>query len=409
MKSIFAKTLIVIIAIAMACSWAFAGKLTKVSKDCPCAESINTLVDTYQKDDRFKEMMDAAFENTQQTPPGYSAKNPWIGKGMPDLVKFLEEWCTFLPQIHGSNDTGLQNIQDFALFYYQNPFGVAFVQLSPGREIMQDFVRQRGAYLDSPASTKIVAEWLKDPRIEKSDYNIPNPKAADGGFKSYNEFFSRTLKDQATSRPQTMPDRDYIIAAPTDCLMNSIPQSIKTINTPISTKGNEALNIVELLDGSPHAKRFVGGTALSCVLMPNTYHHYHSPVSGTVVEARVVDDPFFGHPDFPNWVPNNGNVGAPGADFSPYENFQRGYFIIDTGKYGHVAMVAVGLNTISSVVFQPPFDNLKKPTKVTRGDHLGNFLYGGSLFIMIFEKDRYESDAIQVRLGNQIGVFDTSK
>ena len=165
---------------------------------------------------------------------------------------------------------------------------------------------------------------------------------------------------------------------------------------------------MQLLNGSKYAKKFVGGTALSCVLMPNTYHHYHAPVSGTMVEAKIVDGAFFGHPDFPNWATARGNVGAPIAKFSPFEKFQRGYFIIDTGKYGHVAMVAVGLNTISSVVFKKPFDDLRKPVKVARGDELGYFLYGGSLFMMIFEPDRYESGAVQVRLGNQIGVFDTT-
>ena len=320
----------------------------------------------------------------------------------------MEQWCTFLPQMHGSSDDGLKYIQQMALFYYDNPFGVAFVQLSPGRKIIEQFVRERGAYMDSPASTRVIAEWLADPRVEKEDYALPSPKAADGGFKSYNEFFSRNLKDRKQSRPVTMPKRDYVISAPTDCLMNSIPQYITDINTPISTKGTEALNILELLDRSKYAKKFVGGTALSCVLMPNTYHHYHAPVSGTMVEAKIVEGAFFGHPDFPKWAPSNGNVGMPGAKFSPFENFQRGYFIIDTGKYGHVAMVAVGLNTISSVVFKKPFDDLRKPVKVTRGDELGYFLYGGSLFMIIFEPDRYESGAIQVRLGNQIGVFDTT-
>jgi phosphatidylserine decarboxylase len=70
-------------------------------------------------------------------------------------------------------------------------------------------------------------------------------------------------------------------------------------------------------------------------------------------------------------------------------------------------MVAVGLNTISSIVFEDKFKNLKKSVPVKRGERLGHFLYGGSLFIMIFEPGRYRSDAIQVRLGNQIGTFDT--
>jgi phosphatidylserine decarboxylase len=126
--------------------------------------------------------------------------------------------------------------------------------------------------------------------------------AADGGFKSFNDFFSRSLKDKAKSRPQTMPERGYVIGAPTD--------------------------------------------------------------------------------------------------FSPFEEFQRGYFIVDTGSYGHVAIVPVGLNTISSVVFEDKFKSVTEPVAVARGDELGHFLYGGS---------RYTSDAIQVRLGNQIGTFDTDR
>ena len=136
----------------------------------------------------------------------------------------MERWCTFLPQMHGSKDDGLKYIQDMALFYYDNPFGVAFVQLSPGKGIIEQFVRERGAFMDSPESTGIIAEWLADPRVEKDDYALPSPKAADGGFKSYNAFFSRNLKDRKQSRPVTMPERDYVISAPTDCLMNSFPQ-----------------------------------------------------------------------------------------------------------------------------------------------------------------------------------------
>lgn len=406
MKRAALCTLGVFFAVVLAANLVLA-KDYKVSAACPCAKSITRLLTVYTNDAGFKALLDSAFANMQQLPPQYPKGNPWLGKGIDDLASFLEKWCTFLPQISGSHDDGLKYIQDFAWFYYQNPFGRVFVRLSPGREIMQQFVRERGAWMNGKDSAKVVAQWLKDPRIEKEDYTLPDPKAADGGFKSYNQFFSRVLKDQAASRPQTMPERDYVIAAPTDCVMNSIPQVIGKLDTPVSTKGTEALNIVQLLNGSKYADRFVGGTAMSCVLMPNTYHHYHSPVSGTVIEAQVIPDAFFGHPDFPHWAPSNGNVGFPGADFSPFEHFQRGYFIIDTGKYGLVAMVAVGLNTISSVVFKEPFNNLTKPVAVKRGRELGYFLYGGSLFMMIFEPGRYASGAIQVRLGNQIGVFDT--
>jgi len=379
------------------------------SSSCPCSESIKTLKNKYSTDSDFHNLLNNAFINMQQLPPEYPKGNPWIGKRVSDLVQFFGEWCTFLPTIDGTHDTGLEYIQKFAWFYYKNQYGVQFVQQSPGREITQDFAKQRGQFMDSKASTQYVQEWLADPRIEKEDYNLPDPTAPDGGFKSFNEFFSRTLKDQAKSRPQTMPERDYVISAPTDCIMNSVPQLITDANTLIPTKSRQALNISDMLDHSAYANKFIGGTALSCVLMPNTYHHYHAPVSGQMLESKIITDSFYGYDNFPEWVPPNGNVGYYGTDFSQFENFQRGYFIVDTGKYGYVAMIPVGLDTINTIVFEEKFQNVtpKNPVPVTRGDRLGDFLYGGSLFITIFEPGKYQSDAIQVRLGNQIGTFDT--
>ncbi len=264
--------------------------------------------------------------------------------------------------------------------------------------------------MNSPDSTAMALDWLADSRIEKDDYVLPNPSAPDGGFKSFNQFFARELKDQAKSRPQTMPERDYIISAPTDCIMNSIPMVITDSDTLIPTKLNQKLNINDMLGGSEYADKFIVGTALSCVLMPNTYHHYHSPVGGKVVESRVLKDAYYGYDNFPEWVPQNGNVGYYGTDFSQFERFQREYFVVDTGKFGHVALVPVGLDTISSIIFEDKFKNpaKKKPVTVKRGDRLGHFLYGESLFIMIFEPNRYKSDAIQAPLGNQIGTFDTT-
>lgn len=234
----------------------------------PCDESINELKQAYSTNLEFRKLVTSALHNVQPLPPEYQSGNPWMGKAFSDLVSFLTEWCTFLPTVKGSTDTGLKFIKQFAWFYYQNESGVKLVQESPGREILQDYGRQRGEFMTSRASTLHVASWLKEDRIEKEDYHIPDAGAADGGFKSFNEFFARTLKDQAKSRPQTMPTRDYVISAPTDCIMNSIPQTITNADTLIPTKLNQALNIRDLLDRSEYAEKFVGGTALSCVLMP---------------------------------------------------------------------------------------------------------------------------------------------
>ncbi|MBP87342.1 MAG: hypothetical protein CMJ64_11580 [Planctomycetaceae bacterium] len=84
-----------------------------------------------------------------------------------------------------------------------------------------------------------------------------------------------------------MPERAFVISAPTDAIMNSVSQRIVNAGTKIPTQMNQAFSIGEMLDGSKYAKNFIGGTALSCVLMPNTYHHYHAPVNGHVVETKI--------------------------------------------------------------------------------------------------------------------------
>ncbi len=374
----------------------------------PCYSSIKKIDETYKSDKVFKLLMDQSFVHMTEAPEGYMrGGNPWIGKSYKDLSPFLEEWCEFLPKAMGSSDDGLKYIQDMDMFSYKNPFAKTLLQSKTGLRLFDNYMKEYGDFMDTPASTKYVAEWLNNSRTEKEDYILPNPKADDGGFKSFNTFFARNFKDQNKSRPQTMPDRDYVVTAPTDCIMNSIPQEITDEDTLIATKGMQKLNLKQMLNSSRYYKRFLGGTAVSCVLMPNTYHHYHSPIDGEIIESKIIKGALLGTDDFPSFVPKNGNVGYYGSDFNQFSTYQRGYFIGDTGKYGYVAMVAVGLSNIGSIVFEKKYHDVSDAVPIKRGDKLGHFLYGGSLFIMFFEKGKFKSDAIRVRLGNQIGTFDT--
>ncbi|BAF71845.1 phosphatidylserine decarboxylase [Sulfurovum sp. NBC37-1] len=374
----------------------------------PCYQSIKKIDETYKKDKVFKLLMDQSFTHMVEAPEGYMrGGNPWIGKSYKDLPPFLEEWCEFLPKAIGSGDDGLKYIQEMDMFSYKNPFAKTLFQSKTGMKLFGNYMKEYGHFMDTPASGRYIAEWLNDDRIEKEDYALPDPKADTGGFKTFNQFFSRRLKDHKESRPQTMPNRDYVITAPTDCIINSIPQVLIDENTLIATKGHQKLNLKQMFDDSRYYKKFLGGTAVSCVLMPNTYHHYHSPIDGKIVESKIIRGALLGMDDFPSFVPKYGNVGYYGTDFNQFSSYKRGYFIGDTGKYGYVGMVAVGLSNIGSIVFNKKYKNMTRPVPVKRGDELGYFLYGGSLFIMFFEKGKFKSDAIRVRLGNQIGTFDT--
>ncbi|NBC33225.1 MAG: hypothetical protein GVY13_11170 [Alphaproteobacteria bacterium] len=434
----------------------------------PCAPSLDYLAEEYENDPRTRAAFDAVYDGLQPLPPGYaydgSTDNPWAAAGSGEglfaaVQEFYAEVCTLLPQIVGTNDNALDSIQYFAWLYYHNEAGVRLVSgIDPNDpdqplETVANFLILFNddylAYMNSPESTTYVPEWVADPRIEIEDYVIQDPE----GYDNWNAFFARNLIfDPETgtypSRPVTMPDRDYVIVSPTDCIMNPLVQVVERDPGPVTRQLLEnplqqdtvldvkgiPMSVEALLANAPQDLKdaFTGGTGLSCVLMPNTYHHFHSPVDGVIEYAEIVEagtdgaNPYaygtFGYSDWPNWVPLDGNVGRPGTDFSQFQGFQRGVIIIrvtyanlpgeePAELTGYVASIPVGLDTVGSVVFA---DDVMEGAEVTKGvTPFGNFLFGGSLNILLFSPIQGTngaemiSPAVQTRMGNQIGILNT--
>jgi len=353
----------------------------------------NQLKEWYEVDYKgFKTMFDKAVESVNPIPPGTDPAviYDWKNKSIDDLCTFFSEWYYWMPQV----ETGLNYIQKFSWLYFENIYGLCFVTTDPGLTMTKDFVTLRGRYMDSEDSLSLVKEWEQELGRQMEQFIIP-----DGGFKNFNQFFAREVKPGV--RPIADPADDSVVAAPADCVINMIVDDL-TVNTKIPVK-TVFLNVKELLNNSDHAVRFEGGTAVSCILMPNTYHRYHAPVSGRIVESNqdVVGE-YFGIKDFPELL-DKGDVGY-GYDYSVFEHFRRGYFIIETTNHGCVGMIPVGLNTIASVVFNEEYKCITggdKPVSIKKGDELGYFQYGGSLNILLFEKDRFPS--LSLLQGQRIG------
>lgn len=410
----------------------------------PCAASISNLVTRSIMDKQVRDALQMALDGMKDPPPSAKTMNPWKEpKTVHDLVLKLRayaiDWCVALPQINGNDDDGLKYISPMYWFSYHNPAGKYFVQgldpLPPHNPLslnfFKDFSVETGAFMNTKASTANVMQWVKDPRIEIKDYKTKE-------YASWNDFFTReitvdTLNKTIPSRPATMPqdqypERDYIIVSPTDCIMNPVIQVFEEkgekrqyidnplqLDTVLDIK-NIPISVNRLLGSAPQdiKNAFQGGTGLSCILMPNTYHHFHAPVNGTVVHAEVVKGPTFGYDDWANLMPSNHNPAQPGTDFSEFEVYQRGVVIIkvtykDTdGKSltGYVASIPVGLDTIGSVVLDK---EIKSGATVTRGyTRIGNFLYGGSMDLLLFSKG-LATGSIQTRMGNQIGIINAGK
>lgn len=357
----------------------------KAQNDSP---PVIKLKELYSSDEELRRTVEAMFENLQDLPDG--SANPWRNKDIDDLYEFVNEWFYFLPNAHNA----LERAIEFEMLCYRNPAGMRFVLEEPGRSWTLYFAEERGKYMDSPASAKAIQEWLADPSLNNEDFVLP-----DHGFKSFNEFFTRELKPGA--RPVDAVTDNSILVSPADGIINMINNDLK-LNIPIPAKGRMTLSLAALLDTSEYCEKFIGGTALAVVLMPHDCHHYHAPISGTIVESKEdVGDRLFGVPDVLDLI-NEGNPGY-NLDFSIIDNFRHGYFIIQTDDYGYVAMIPIGLGTIGSVVFEEKFKNLQGDTKrkVYKGEKLGHFAYGGSTVLLLFEKGRLNS--LTVRQGQQIG------
>ncbi len=354
------------------------------------------IVKWYEDDDRgFRTLFDKAVENVRPIPAGTPAQNQydWKGKGIDDLCQFFVDWFEWLPAL----ETGLEYIQKFSWLYYENIYGQAFVTTGAGLEMTQKFVELRGKYMDSKATIPLVKKWEKALGSEMDQFIVPK-----GGYRSFNEFFIREIKPGA--RPISDPKDDKVVVSPADALINMIVDDL-SLETRIPVK-TVYLNVREMLNDSPLADRFEGGTAVSCILMPNVYHRYHAPVRGHVVDSNQdVAGEYFGIKDFPDLL-NKGDVGY-GYDYSVFEQFRRGYVIIETSDYGHVGMVPVGLNTIASVVFRKRFRRIDpekhKKVKVGKGEEIGYFQYGGSLNILLFEPGGFA--ALKVLQGQRIGLL----
>ncbi|MCF6456192.1 phosphatidylserine decarboxylase [Pseudoalteromonas sp. MMG024] len=339
---------------------------------------------------------------TQSTIP-----NPWAGTTVEYFINYFKDWFTFLP----SPTSGLGKIVPFTWFYINNQSAFFFLNTFESKSVCATkyskeifnwtvkFIKARGEFMDSHASAPsyLIKEWETFLGSQMQDYVVP-----EGGYRTFNEFFTRKLKDQSKSRP-IIDDSPAVVVASGDTEINFIESNL-ALETDLKVKTRQ-INVAQLLGNSDLAHYFENGTALSCVLMPNNYHHYHSPVDGEIVESKDIPGIYNGIVDGEDWF-NKGNIGESTTDFSIFEDFHRAYYIVDTKQYGYVAIVPVGLNTISKIRSLIPYtDKLvekgETPVRIKKGDELGHFAYGGSLNIILFEPGVFSS--LSVLMGQRLG------
>ena len=142
---------------------------------------------------------------------------------------------------------------------------------------------------------------------------------------------------------------------------------------------------------------FEGGPLLDILLWFTDYHHFHAPVSGTIIEQGLYEGSY--NYDFGNYNPETHYAPDMPQDVSDrvgwYEKLgkhQRYVWIIKTESFGLVAMIAIGFWGVGSILSETKVgDTLEK------GEYMGHFGYGGSSIVLAFAPDL----DIQFRVGDK--------
>ncbi len=127
---------------------------------------------------------------------------------------------------------------------------------------------------------------------------------------------------------------------------------------------------------------FANGTFTHSFLGISDYHRFHFPMAGTIKEIRVIPgvNPSGGEIW---WDAKNKRYGFDPSSIGWQMVETRGCVILDTGEYGLVALLPIGMAVVNSVNLEK---HLEPGDQVEKGDMLGHFAFGGSDFIMVFQE-----------------------
>ncbi|KAJ5259465.1 hypothetical protein N7478_012446 [Penicillium angulare] len=372
---------------------------------------------------KFNAAVASAIENGQ---------DDMEAEGIKDLngyLKYCDELLRWIPTVKTTGDALLRKILVFywvfdqpTILDLQTPISpeTSNIDLSWLSYWLVSFARQQGQFLNTPASGGAIYTLYLNTKYNPEAPLWEQPK---GGWKSFNDWFSRSWKNIEAARPLDSPDDDKVIVMPADSVHDgNWPIKNGKIDLTLTIKGiGYKWPIKDLL--RTESTTWDEGHFTHSFLGPTDYHRQHSPVSGEVIEARVIQNQVYlqvaTNTTTGKLYADRAMVRAPaevqrrrgvrveyesdgqggdgdsevGGDQALKEDLDapddpgyqwcqtRGLVVIQTEKYGKVAILPIGMAQVSSVVLC-----VKEGQHVQKGQNISYFQFGGSDCVMVFER-----------------------
>lgn len=223
------------------------------------------------------------------------------------------------------------------------------------------FSRWYGWRMDQPASRARVVPFLRDYRLDPSEFADP-PES----FRTFNDFFYRRLRPEA--RPVD-PDPAAVVF-PADGRHLGFPNLAEADS--FFVKG-QRFDLRAFLGGDEVlVRRYAGGAAVFSRLCPVDYHRFHFPVAGVAGSVRRVN----------GWLWSVSPVALRRNLAYLWEN-RRWQCEIESTTAGRVLMTEIGATNVGSAVH-----TFAAGTAQAKGGEKGYFRFGGSAVLTLFEPGR---------------------
>lgn len=373
------------------------------------------LMDLMEKNPEIATMLEESIAQAKEINPDLET-NPV--QSLSDYYDFVDSASELIPQDVLENPSDLtrdQILQSICYFYFlvdqplpelenKGLFRNTIQYYGPFSAWLYNFSVSWGAFLDTEESwnEETYQQFYNDPR-----YGLQNGwYESSSNWKTFNQFFSRYLQSP-NARPIASLNDTKVVVSPAD----SVPQGVWPIDNNSTIQVDDGLevklvhyyNVADLLgNDSQYKDAFANGVLTHTFLNVNDYHRYHFAVGGMIEEMKKIVQNVALEVQWNSTENEYDPIDSTGWQFTQ----TRGYVIMDTEEYGLVALIPMGMAQVSSVNFE---DDVVVGASHEKGDMLGNFLFGGSDFVMLFQKEAgFELTAtpgVHILMGEEYGVM----
>ncbi|KAH7305912.1 Phophatidylserine decarboxylase-domain-containing protein [Stachybotrys elegans] len=321
------------------------------------------------------------------------------------MLDVLNHIITTAPQwTDAAESVGMVGVPMNAIFDYPmgTPSGRAAFLDPEVNQMLKKVLNEWGKFLKTPESAHVLGDdklgWFGETSTKDvmqvanaplqssmkfEDMFVCDPTKKHYGFKSWDDFFTRKIRD--TARPVASPDDDNVIANACESKSYNLETRVR-LRDKFFAKG-QPYSVLDMLGHDPLSKEFAGATIYQAFLSSLSYHRWHSPVSGIVKRAFLKDGTYFSVPlyereEAPGTYEINSKGLTQGQGYLSAMATRAVIFIeADNPAIGLMAFIGIGMDEVSTCEI-----TVKEGQHINKGDEIGMFHFGGSSHCVLFRQ-----------------------